>query len=187
MASGIVPAVQCRATAKGTGRQCRRMSLRGAAVCISHGARAPQVRRKAAERVAIAEQQAATPRRHPASILLDAMHTADVLARQGGAEALQALETAARLARLCLELDLDKRMRLMLDDEVKAWEQISRKASAQAGLSHAQEQAFRAAMADGLRQHAARQEGKVPVELTIADLDEIIDRERERLELESGG
>jgi hypothetical protein len=43
---------QCRATAKGSGEPCRRQAIAGAAVCRVHGGAAPQVRRKAAERLA---------------------------------------------------------------------------------------------------------------------------------------
>jgi hypothetical protein len=45
---------RCRATNR-RGERCRRAAARGAVVCASHGAKAPQVKAKAAERVARAE------------------------------------------------------------------------------------------------------------------------------------
>lgn len=39
-----VPVVRCTATAKGTGEQCKRWSLRGTNVCVKHGAQLPNVR-----------------------------------------------------------------------------------------------------------------------------------------------
>jgi hypothetical protein len=44
--------VKCRARNR-RGQACGRWALRGAAVCVSHGAAAPQVRRRAAERMAL--------------------------------------------------------------------------------------------------------------------------------------
>lgn len=46
---------QCHATAKSTGQRCRRDAMRGGTVCPMHGGRAPQVKNKAAERVAEAD------------------------------------------------------------------------------------------------------------------------------------
>lgn len=43
---------QCTATAKSTGERCRRQALKGAAVCIKHGASAPQVKAAAKRRLA---------------------------------------------------------------------------------------------------------------------------------------
>src|ERR1700730_10114119 len=43
---------KCRARNR-RGQACGRWALRGSTVCISHGAAAPQVRRKAAERMAL--------------------------------------------------------------------------------------------------------------------------------------
>lgn len=44
-------APRCTATAKSTGRRCEKTPVRGATVCAKHGGSAPQVRRKAKERV----------------------------------------------------------------------------------------------------------------------------------------
>jgi len=46
---------KCTATARRTGHRCGRWPLKGATVCNSHGARAPQVRAKAARNVAESE------------------------------------------------------------------------------------------------------------------------------------
>lgn len=43
--------MQCSATAKRTGRQCEQDAIRGGTVCWKHGGAAPQVRRKADERI----------------------------------------------------------------------------------------------------------------------------------------
>lgn len=42
---------QCSATSKQTGEQCQRVASPGAAVCVSHGAGAPQVKRSARRRL----------------------------------------------------------------------------------------------------------------------------------------
>lgn len=44
--------VWCRARSKSTGRYCRKVAVPGATVCRIHGGSAPQVRRKAGERLA---------------------------------------------------------------------------------------------------------------------------------------
>jgi hypothetical protein len=43
---------RCAATAKGSGARCKRRPIPGGSVCVKHGGAAPQVRRKAAERLA---------------------------------------------------------------------------------------------------------------------------------------
>lgn len=43
---------QCRATSKGTGKQCGRSAIPGGTVCRYHGGAAPQVQAKARERLA---------------------------------------------------------------------------------------------------------------------------------------
>jgi hypothetical protein len=43
---------QCRATAKATRKQCKRPAILGGTVCSKHGGGAPQVKAKAAERLA---------------------------------------------------------------------------------------------------------------------------------------
>lgn len=46
------PAVRCAAHARSTGERCKRAPSPGARVCVKHGAAAPQVQRKARERLA---------------------------------------------------------------------------------------------------------------------------------------
>ena len=69
---------QCTAHSKRSGNQCKREAIPGATVCHMHGASAPQVRAKAAERVALARAEAEATkigitRRdiHPAEALIE--------------------------------------------------------------------------------------------------------------------
>lgn len=87
-------------------------------MCRVHGGGAPQVARKRAERIALAEAAARNPRRHPGEVLLDALHWADTHARQlaehsdssaDSEKLLAELERAARLAETALRLDTEGR------------------------------------------------------------------------------
>lgn len=73
---------QCTATSSRSGEQCRRRASLGAAVCVMHGAGAPQVKAAAARRLALAEAMTEYERRSPLEILADTLHAADVLLRQ---------------------------------------------------------------------------------------------------------
>lgn len=105
-----LPPKRCKAKSSRTREACRRWAMVGGDTCASHGGRAPQVRRKAAERVTVAEALANGERRHPWEILGDVQHGADVLMRDarskiesGGAtvadfaEFVTAMERAHRL------------------------------------------------------------------------------------------
>jgi hypothetical protein len=46
---------QCTAKSTRSGERCKKYAIRGASVCGSHGGRAPQVRRVAAERMVVAK------------------------------------------------------------------------------------------------------------------------------------
>ncbi len=59
---------QCRATAKGTGQQCRRAAIRGGGVCPVHGGRAPQVVAAAERRLAVEHAQVQVTRLHLADV-----------------------------------------------------------------------------------------------------------------------
>lgn len=84
------PARQCTARAKATGTRCRAPAIRGGTVCIRHGGAAPQVRRKARERL---ERQAldgevgallaelGVDDVHPLDALLDSVSQAHAMAR----------------------------------------------------------------------------------------------------------
>lgn len=71
---------RCTAKAKTTGKRCKRLPTPGAKVCRMHGGAAPQTKRKAEERVAIAEAQRMVARAgvdaDPLEHLLDSLHTA---------------------------------------------------------------------------------------------------------------
>lgn len=78
----IQPKPKCKATNKKTGEPCGNYPLRGSEVCRYHGGRAPQIRRKAEQRVAIAEVEKAALRLggsldvHPIDVLLGAVKEA---------------------------------------------------------------------------------------------------------------
>jgi len=78
----IIPPRKCTAKSTTTGERCDQWAVIGAAVCVQHGASAPQVRIAATRRVTLAEALANSDRRHPLEVLADALHGADVLARQ---------------------------------------------------------------------------------------------------------
>lgn len=125
----------CTAKAKQTGNRCRRRPSPGATVCVVHGGRAPQVRRKAAARLALAEALAKGDRRPSWEVLADAAHSLDVVARQlreqivaGGRvdartvdQFIEATERQARLAKVVLDANIDER-------RTRVHEQIHREA-----------------------------------------------------------
>lgn len=113
---------QCTAIARRTGERCGMPAIKGAKVCRVHGGMAPQVRRKAAERLALSEAIERADRRPAWEVLADAMHTCDVLAQRARAAAvagrespetvlalLDATERAARLAKVALDAGVDER------------------------------------------------------------------------------
>ena len=53
-------ALQCKATAKSSGKRCKKYAILGGTVCMKHGGAAPQVRRKAQQRI---EAAGITPER----------------------------------------------------------------------------------------------------------------------------
>jgi hypothetical protein len=80
-------ATRCTATAKSTHTRCRRLALLGATVCTSHGVNG-RTRRKAAERVALAELAELEPlaeqdRRHPWEVLADSLARLDEIMVRG--------------------------------------------------------------------------------------------------------
>lgn len=121
----------CTAKAKQTGNRCRRRPSPGASVCTIHGSGAPQVQRKAAARLALAEALAKGDRRPSWEVLADAAHSLDVVARQlrdqivAGRRVdartvdqfIEATERQARLAKVVLDAGIDER-RLRLAQEV---------------------------------------------------------------------
>lgn len=123
MILSLLDVEQCSATAKSTGNRCRRLSIAGGVVCLVHGGAAPQVRRKAAERVALAEALRRADHRPPWEVLSDALDAADSLMRQarmaaaeGGRVTVEqldrlvdAIERAARMAKVALDAGVDER------------------------------------------------------------------------------
>ncbi len=108
---------QCVATSRNSGVRCKKLAIRGATVCRNHGGATPQVKRKAQERVTLAEALALGDRRPPFEVISDALHAADVIMRDvrarvendEGASAelltrfVESLERAARLAKLTID------------------------------------------------------------------------------------
>jgi hypothetical protein len=88
-------------------RPCGKYPVRGTNVCRSHGAGAPQVRRKAAERLAQAEVLANYPRRTSSEVLLEAAAVADARARAavdaGAPDADELREKAGALAKTVID------------------------------------------------------------------------------------
>lgn len=109
-------------------RPCKQPPRRGGTVCNAHGGRAPQVRAKAAARLAMAEALARSPRRHPGEVLADAVHALDVLEQRTrlrlGADAspeqvaawASEVRAAASLAKTALDAQVDDR-RVRLEEE----------------------------------------------------------------------
>lgn len=156
-----VTSERCTATAKGTGERCRKLAIRGGKVCQTHGGGAPQVRERAADRVALAEAMATAPRRHPAEVLLDTLHAADLMMRrqiavgdpidgEGLAVLLGALERAQRFARATLELDAASRLDQMFAQTAARFVAMFDAAMLAAGLSDDQLERARESMRDSL-------------------------------------
>jgi hypothetical protein len=117
---------QCKATANRTGRQCQKRAIKGALVCLSHGAAASQVRRVAAQRTALqraAELLGPDVQADPAEVLVAAVRASAALLAAGeaavqaddaDATALHELGEAAllagRLAKLALDSGLEARL-----------------------------------------------------------------------------
>ena len=90
-------------------------------VCTTHGAKAPQVAAKAAERRTLAQALHQNPRRHPREILADGLHIMDTIGQQLIARIsegepvtvevvnaiLDAVRNQASMARLVLDASAD--------------------------------------------------------------------------------
>jgi hypothetical protein len=124
-------AEQCTAKAKGTGQRCNRRVI-GGGVCVMHGeTRAGRAKRM--ERVALLEELARAPHRHPGAVLLDAVHTCDVLVQQAKTELAErgvtrktvralvdATIRAAALARSALNAEAEDRAARFGEHQVRA-------------------------------------------------------------------
>lgn len=96
--------LRCTARANRTGQRCRRAAISGANVCPTHGGRAPAVKRRAAERVALArarELLGVEAESDPRTVLLSAVKCTSALL-EGARGALEAedADPLADLARL---------------------------------------------------------------------------------------
>lgn len=151
---------RCKATAR-SGERCKLPPVRGALVCKSHGGHAPQVLRKAQQRVALAEALKYGERRHPWAVLLDTVHAADVLMRdvrmkleEGGSDLtpqdltrfVESVERAARLARMTIDARALEFMAQHQRAEAETVARVLNAALAAVSLEPEQEAAMRAAM-----------------------------------------
>jgi hypothetical protein len=118
--------VRCKATARRSGEQCQKRAIKGATICLSHGAAASQVRRVAAQRVALqraAELLGPDVTADPAEVLVAAVRSSAALL--GAAEAAvrsdeadtaalhqlgEAALLAGRLAKLALDSGVEARL-----------------------------------------------------------------------------
>lgn len=131
---------RCEGTSRTHGGPCKQYAIRGARFCRNHGGALPAVREEARRNVAQQEillREAKNPllkheRRHPSQVLLDALHTADVMHREAlrlldeGYESLTpdqradvsvALDRAAKTAKLVYDarwVDIETRSHEMM-------------------------------------------------------------------------
>jgi hypothetical protein len=142
-----IASTQCTARSSRSGKRCKRL-VRGGGVCVMHGGAAPHVKAKRLERLALAEQLESAPRRHPGAILLDAVHTADILAQQARAEVAQqgvtvktaralidATIRAATLSRSALSAEAEDRSSRFTEGQLRSIEAALLRFLAEVGLS----------------------------------------------------
>lgn len=105
-----LPSVQCTAKAKSTGQPCLNFCKPGSLVCWQHGGAAPQVQRKADERMTL-RQLMQGEARPLVEVILDNVHTADAITRdmkvrllEGEAVTPQDLDRLLDLTRLSQHL-----------------------------------------------------------------------------------
>lgn len=121
----------CNARTRAGGR-CRKLVV-GGGPCRSHGGNATQIRRSRERRIALAEALAADPRRDPAEVLADVLHTHDHLMRKAREEVSTKRPTAATMQRLMDRLEQTGRWaKTALDAEVD--QRQTRALEAQAAL-----------------------------------------------------
>ena len=166
MSAGVLAPAKCTATAKSTGKRCGAWAIRGASVCRVHGGMARQVQRRAAERLALAEAMASEPHRHPAEVLMDTLHAADLLMREriqagtpvdarGLEVLLGAVERAQKFARTVLELDIADRQQRMHERHAAVFVDMFERVLAAAELSPGQDARARSVLVSELQRLAA--------------------------------
>lgn len=117
-----IPPRRCSAHSARTGKPCREWALVGADVCVTHGARARQVRAAAAVRVHLAEWLAGEDPRPFPLVFAETVHTADGIHRYEKSRVIaldkptvndvqrlaEVAATAGRLAKLGMDADIDQ-------------------------------------------------------------------------------
>ena len=104
---------QCTATVHRTGERCKRAAIKGGTVCIMHGGAAPQVKRKAAERIA--------------EVRDDALELLRLEIKRGGVDAKVALDAVRHLTELTetLEGRVARREEMQVDDIAGSRERLA--------------------------------------------------------------
>ena len=98
-----LPSQQCKAKAKRSGEQCKRMVV-GAPVCVMHGQNA-RVKAKRLERITMAQALAADERRAPHEVLAGVLHQSEYLLRRMQEETYPDQLTARALERLVARVE----------------------------------------------------------------------------------
>lgn len=159
---------RCSAMSKTTGERCRQFAVAGASVCHYHGGAADQVKRKAAERVTLAEALAAAPHRAPWEVLADVVHGADVVAQAARDEVINgqvtpatllaftdALEQAGRWAKTALDAGVDERQVQLAERQGQMLVEALRRIFDRLGLTDAQRALIPQVVPEELRRVAA--------------------------------
>ena len=125
-----LPPVKCTAKAKRTGNPCLNWCRPGSLVCWQHGGAAPQVQRKADERMTLRQLMFEQPPRPLIEVILDNVHTADAITREmklrlaeGEAVTPQDLDRLLDLTRLSQHLAktaLDSGVEIALVNQARA-------------------------------------------------------------------
>jgi hypothetical protein len=158
---------RCTATANRHGGRCKRAAIAGGNVCPTHGGRAPAVRRRAAQRVALEQARALLGDDRdadPGAVLLASVKAAASLLAGARAaihaddaddldlrQLADAAQIAAKLARLCLDAGLAESYVRAAQQQGEVVGALIKRIVGGAGLPREQENRLYVAMAAELR------------------------------------